>query len=125
VFDEIKEVSRSEEIELLSSLLESEVQIADTVVYSYNGGNHCPSPSIDIIRYLRLSETFSPWVNVLGELLGHLNQSLLGPVTKPVDYTSIEQGRRTGCSIRKVRIAGVHGEHHMQVALHILNEGFV
>jgi hypothetical protein len=77
VFDKVKEVPRSEEVELLSSLLQPEVEIAYTVVYPDNGGDDCTSPGINIIGYLRLGETFSPRVDVFGELLGHLDQGLL------------------------------------------------
>lgn len=77
VFNKVKEVPRSEEVELLSSLLQPKIQVANTVMYPNNGGNHCSSPSIYIIRYLRLGETFSPRVNIFGELFGHLDQGLL------------------------------------------------
>lgn len=125
MFDEIKEISGSEEVELLSCLLQSEVQVAYTIMHSYNSSYHCSSPSINIIRYLRFSETFSPRVNVFSEFFSHLDQSLLRPISKPINNTSIEQGRRTGCTVREVRITRIHGEYHMQITLDILDEGFV
>jgi len=61
-------------------------------------------------------------VEEFGELEGDLKETIISPVTEPIDDTSVEQGGGTGCPVREVRICRVHREHHMKVALHILRE---
>ena len=61
--------------------------------------------------------TYTPLlqVHLAGELLAHLVQCPLGPVTKPVQHTPVEQGRGCSRTVLQALWWGIHGEHHMQV----------
>mmetsp|Transcript_3550 Transcript_3550/g.11018 ORF Transcript_3550/g.11018 Transcript_3550/m.11018 type:complete len:941 (+) Transcript_3550:3836-6658(+) len=61
-------------------------------------------------------------VTVARELLRHLVERLRAPLAEPVDHTAVEERRRGGGAVVKVRAGRVHGEHDVQVATHVLRE---
>ena len=60
-------------------------------------------------------EPFGNWIDHISELLGDLVQIYLAPVSEPVDHATVEQ----------CRVAGIHREDDVKVALHVLYEEFV
>jgi hypothetical protein len=60
-------------------------------------------------------EPFGNWIDHISELLGDLAQTYLAPVSEPVDHATVEQWR----------VAGIHREDDVKVALHVLYEEFV
>ena len=74
-----------------------------------------------VILYLLIKGCFQR-INGVGKLLSNLVQSFLRPLSKPIYHATVEEGWGGGCSIRKVRVIGVHGENHVQVSLYVLDE---
>ena len=60
-------------------------------------------------------EPFGNLIDHISELLGDLAQTYLAPVSEPVDHATVEQ----------CRVAGIHREDDVKVALHVLYEEFV
>ncbi len=70
-------------------------------------------------------ERFGNGIDHISELLGDLVQTFLTPVSEPVDHTTVEQSGRRCSAVREVRVAGIHREDDVKVALHVLYEEFV
>ena len=62
------------------------------------------------MAYVRLVE-----VDFVGELQANLIESTSRPVSKPVEDTSVEQGRRCGSTILETLRGRIHREHNMEV----------
>ena len=69
-----------------------------------------PNITIKIISYIRLVE-----VDFVRELQSDLVECTSGPVTKPVENTSVKQGRGGGSTVLQTLRGGVHREHNMEV----------
>ena len=53
------------------------------------------------------------------KLASDLRQRPTRPVTEPINDTPIEQGRGSGSAVIKVSARRIHGEHDVQILLHI------
>jgi len=120
VVDEVQVVSGGDVVELLGCLLELLVQLSDRVVDVHDDLGHQVS-SGSLVLALDVEGALGE-LDSEGELLGHLVEGLVGPVSEPVDDAAVEDGRRAACSVGEVRVGGVHGEDHMEVSLHIFDE---
>ena len=49
----------------------------------------------------------------------YLIKGAVWPVSEPVEYTSVEEGRGGGSSVLEALAARVHREHHVQVLHHL------
>ena len=58
-------------------------------------------------------------VDFVGKFFAYLIESTIRPVTKPIEDTTIEEGRRGGCSVLQTFTRWVHGEHHMKIFDHL------
>lgn len=123
VFNEIEEISWSDVIKLFSTFSQSFVELNDCVMNS--------NDSVDnymMSGFILLDFDFK-WlhnrINYHCKLFSNLNQTLLRPVSEPINNTTIEQGRRRSGSVWKIWIVRVHCEDNMQVSLDILNKWFV
>lgn len=54
-----------------------------------------------------------------------LIQSLVRPVTKPIQHATIEQGGRSGGSRRETILRRIHREDYMQILRHLLREPLI
>lgn len=123
MLDEIQEVSWCDVVEFLCALGQSLVQLNDSVVNSDDGMNDNLVTSFVFLDFNL--ERFHYRVNDHGKFFGNLDQSFFRPVSKPVDDTSVEQGRRWCCSVGEIWIVGIHGEYDVEVSLDISDESLV
>jgi len=61
-------------------------------------------------------------VESMRELHADLIEGLIGPVTKPVEDATIEQGRRGGSSWSQPILRGIHRENDMEILGNLLGE---
>ena len=135
MLDEIKEVSWRDVIELLCLLLKLLVDVSDRLVKVNYALTEQLILRIDnlaiFIHDLVLSasdalcEAIIRDLNHFSQGFGHLEERVIGPVSKPIDNTSVEQSRRTSSSVGEIRILWVHREHYMQIPLNVVDEMFV
>ena len=131
--DEVQEVSRRNVVELLGRLHELDIEVA------HGGVNLDDTPTqqlclrVDALVVLPvlnrvvghfdgLGEAVVGHVDVLRELLGHLEKPVVCPVAEPVDDAPVKQRRRRSSAIREVGIRRVHGKHYVEVALNVFCE---
>ncbi len=97
VFNKIQEISWSDVIEFLCTFGQSLVQLNNSAVNSHNSVNY---DVVSCVIFLDFDfERFHNRVDDHCELLSDLNQPFLGPVSEPIDDTSVEQGRGRSCSV--------------------------
>lgn len=58
----------------------------------------------------------------LDELLGHLIERTLWPVSKPINDTSVENSWRRSSPVFKLRVIRIHGKDHMEISLDIFDK---
>jgi hypothetical protein len=64
-------------------------------------------------------------VHSINDLLADSHKRLLVPILKPIDDTSIENGRRVAGFGREVSARGIHLENHVKILLDFLDEVIV